>query len=125
MKAIKINQSLKQRILNSLKSSNFRAVDFPEFSDQKNELKFTDQEKEFINSIYQRIHSNPKLLARYSPNIKLDKSFKIRLLKSLAAGFVSSEDLPAMKHPARNLSFAMTQEERKQLFEIVEKQLNC
>lgn len=122
---MKINQSLSQRILKALKAGTIRAVDFPEFSDQTNELAFTEPEREFISSIYERIHADQKLLDIYSPEIKLDRSFKICLLKSLAAGFVASEDLPDLKLKAVDLSFAMSRDERRQLIDIMERLIDC
>lgn len=123
MKTIKISQSLKQRILASLKNNSVRAVDFPELSDHTNEIPFTESERVFINSIYERIYSHPKLLNRYSKEIKLDKSIKVRLLKSLAAGFISSEDLPELQHSATTLP--VLRKEIEQFMEIVEKYMDC
>jgi hypothetical protein len=120
-----IDHSLNQRILSALKSGIIRAVDFPEFSDHKNELALTEPEREFISSIYERIKADPKLLDIYSPEIKLDRSFKICLLKSLAAGFVASEDMPYLKLKAVDLSFAMSRDERRQLIDIVERLIDC
>lgn len=125
MKPMKINQSLRQRILTAFKDGVIRAVDFPEFSDQANELAFTEPEREFISSIYERIKSDPKLLDIYSPEIKLDRSFKICLLKSLAAGFIVSEDLPGIQLKAVDLSFAISRNERKRLIDIMERLIDC
>ena len=123
---MKINKSLKERIITALKAGTIRAAQFPEFADhQTSELTFTEPEREFIISIYDRIKSDPKLFEIYSPEIKLDRSFKICLLKSLAAGFVSSEDLPELKQPAVDLSFAMSRDERRQLLDIAERLIDC
>lgn len=129
MKAIKINLSLKQRILTSLKNNSVRAIDFPEFSDHTNEIPFTESEREFIKclseSISERIYSRPRILNRYSKAIKLDKSIKVRLLKSLASGVITSKDLPELQHSAVDLSIAITREEKERLMEIVEKYMDC
>lgn len=122
---MKINQSLKERMLKALKAGTIRAVDFPEFSEQTSELAFTEPEREFISAIYERIKSDPKLLNVYSPEIKLDRSFKICLLKSLAAGFIGTEDLPDIQLKAVDLSFAMSRNERKQLIDIAERLIDC
>lgn len=125
MEAMKINQSLRQRILKALKFGSIRAAEFPEFSEQTSKLELTEPERKFISSIYERIKADPKLLDVYSPEIKLDRSFKICLLKSLAAGLIASEDLPDLKLKAIDLSFAMTRDERRQLIDIAERLLDC
>lgn len=124
MKYTKINKSIKHRILTSLKKGTIRAADFPELSNQSNSLNFTDDERDFINSIYDRIYSNPKMLNRFSPEIKIDFSLKVRLLKSLASGFISDEALPEIHQPAAILLFSSV-EERTRFIEIADRVIDC
>jgi hypothetical protein len=124
MKNTKINKSIRDRILISLKKGTIRATDFPELSNQSNSLNFTDEERDFINSIYERIYSNPKMLNRYSPEIKIDFSLKVRLLKSLASGFISDEALPEIHQPAAILLFSSV-EERARFIEIADRVIEC
>lgn len=124
MKYTKINKSIKHRILTSLKKGTIRVADFPELSSDTNSLKLTDTEKAFINSIYDRIYSNQKTLDRYSPEIKLNKSLKVRLLKSLASGVISDEVLPEIKQPAAILLFSSV-EERTRFIEIADRVIDC
>jgi len=120
MNPIKINQSLKNRLLEALKEEKIRPNDFPEFIEYKMEPdpSITEEDRELCRTAMQRINSNPEYLERFSPSIKLNKSFKIRIISALAKGVMIVDDFPELKEQNKGcgIGFVLTKDERSRLW---------
>lgn len=120
MEALKINQSIKFRFIEALKEGNVRSNNFPELNKWKTEPdpSITEEDREICRAVMQRINSNPANLERFSPSIKLDKSFKIRILSALVKGVIIFDDFPELREQNKGCGLGpfLTKEESQRLW---------